>query len=41
MEGIPAVYIQNLVGTENDYEKVKLTSSNRSINRKNWDLKKS
>ena len=39
MEGIPAVYIQNLVGTENDYEKVKLTSSNRSINRKNWDLK--
>ena len=39
MEGIPAVYIQNLVGTANDYEKVKLTKSNRSINRKNWDLK--
>ena len=38
MEGIPAVYIQNLVGTANDYEKVKLTKSNRSINRKNWDL---
>ena len=39
MEGIPAVYIQNLVGTANDYEKVKFTKSNRSINRKNWDLK--
>jgi sucrose phosphorylase len=38
MEGIPAVYIQNLVGTANDYKKVKLTKSNRSINRKNWDL---
>ena len=35
MEGIPAVYIQNLVGTANDYEKVKFTKSNRSINRKN------
>ena len=39
MEGIPAVYIQNLIGSENDYEKVKLTGSNRSINRRNWDFK--
>ena len=39
MEGIPAVYIQNLVGSKNDYTKVKKTGSNRSINRKNWELK--
>ena len=25
MEGIPAIYIQNLVGSENDYSKVKKT----------------
>ena len=37
MEGIPAVYIQNLFGTENDFQKVKQTNINRSINRKNWD----
>ena len=39
MEGIPAVYIQNLVGSKNDYTKVKKTGSNRSINRKNWEFK--
>ena len=39
MEGIPAVYIQNLVGSTNDYTKVKKTGSNRSINRKNWEFK--
>ena len=38
MEGIPAVYIQNLVGSKNDYIKVKKTGSNRSINRKNWEF---
>ena len=38
MEGIPAVYIQNLVGSKNDYNKVKKTGSNRSINRKNWEF---
>ncbi len=38
MEGIPAVYIQNLVGSTNDYTKVKKTGSNRSINRKNWEF---
>ncbi len=36
-EGIPAVYIQNLIGSENDYEKVKATGVKRSINRKNWN----
>ena len=38
MEGIPAIYIQNLVGSENDYSKVKKTKIFRSINRRNWDL---
>ena len=37
MEGIPAVYIQNLIGSSNDYKKVKQTGLNRSINRKNWN----
>ena len=36
-EGIPAVYIQNFIGSENDYSKVDRTRVNRSINRKNWD----
>ena len=36
-EGIPAVYIQNFIGSDNDYLKVKKTGINRSINRKNWD----
>tara|TARA_Y200000002_G_scaffold359528_1_gene343870 strand:+ start:861 stop:2591 length:1731 start_codon:yes stop_codon:yes gene_type:complete len=38
MEGIPAIYIQNLVGSKNDYNKVKKTKKFRSINRRNWDL---
>ena len=37
MEGIPAVYVQNLIGSKNDNSKVKKTKSNRSINRKNWN----
>lgn len=37
-EGIPAVYINNLFGTENDYKKVKYTGLNRAINRKNWEF---
>ena len=37
MEGIPAVYIQNLVGSRNDIKKFKKTKSFRSINRRNWD----
>tara|TARA_X000001036_G_C20200434_1_gene611264 strand:- start:130 stop:615 length:486 start_codon:yes stop_codon:yes gene_type:complete len=36
-EGIPAVYIQNLVGSDNDLDKVNETGVNRSINRKNWE----
>ena len=37
MEGIPGIYIHSLVGTHNDYEKVKHTQHNRSINRHRWD----
>jgi len=34
MEGIPAIYIQNLVGSKNDYSKVTKTKIFRSINTK-------
>ena len=37
MEGIPAVYFQNLVGSKNDIKKFKKTKSYRSVNRRNWD----
>ena len=37
MEGIPAVYIQNLVGAVNDFKKFKNTNANRSVNRTNWN----
>ena len=41
MEGIPAVYIQNLIGSSNDYIKVKKkTGLNRAINRGNWEFEK-
>ncbi len=38
MEGIPAIYIQNFLGSRNDNVKVKKTKSQRSINRKNWNF---
>ncbi len=38
MEGIPAVYFQNLIGSKNDIKKYKKTKYFRSINRKNWDF---
>ncbi len=38
MEGIPAIYIQNFLGSRNDNLKVKKTKSQRSINRKNWNF---
>lgn len=37
LEGIPGVYIHSLLGTKNDYEKLKNTQHNRSINRHRWD----
>ncbi|MEO9945337.1 sugar phosphorylase [Paraglaciecola sp.] len=36
LEGIPGLYIHSLLGTTNDYERVKNTSHNRSINRHKW-----
>lgn len=40
MEGIPGIYIHSMLATSNDYEKVKNTSHNRSINRHRWELEK-
>ena len=40
MAGIPAIYIQNLLGSKNDIVKLKLTKLNRSINRRNWNFEK-
>lgn len=38
LEGVPGVYIHSLLGTHNDYEKVKNTQHKRSINRHRWDF---
>ncbi|BDX06886.1 sugar phosphorylase [Planctobacterium marinum] len=37
LEGIPGIYIHSMLGTANDYEKLKNTHHNRAINRKRWD----
>lgn len=37
LEGIPAIYIHSLLGTENDYDRVEHTGRSRSINRSQWD----
>lgn len=37
MQGIPAVYIQSLFGSENDYDGIKNSGMARSINRKKWN----
>jgi len=37
LEGIPGIYIHSMLGTRNDYEKLKHTHHNRSINRHRWD----
>ncbi len=39
MQGIPAVYIQSLLGCENDYDGVEHTGRARSINRRKWNEK--
>jgi sucrose phosphorylase len=36
LEGVPGIYIHSLIGTGNDYEKVKNTNHNRAINRRRW-----
>ncbi|GAA5190601.1 sugar phosphorylase [Ferrimonas gelatinilytica] len=37
IEGIPALYIHSLLGTENDHERVANSNHNRHINRHKWD----
>ncbi|BFM07986.1 sugar phosphorylase [Halioxenophilus aromaticivorans] len=37
LEGIPGIYVHSMLATGNDYEKLKHTNSNRSINRHQWD----
>ena len=37
LEGIPGIYIHSMLGTRNDYKKVKHTHHNRSINRHRWE----
>jgi sucrose phosphorylase len=39
LEGIPAVYIQSLFGSRNDFGRLKHTGRNRSINRHIWQVK--
>lgn len=36
LEGIPGLYIHSLLATSNDYQKLKETGENRSINRHKW-----
>lgn len=36
IEGIPAIYVHSLLGTQNDYEKVEHSQHNRAINRHKW-----
>ncbi|MDX1491678.1 MAG: alpha-amylase family glycosyl hydrolase [Pseudohongiellaceae bacterium] len=38
LEGIPALYIHSLFGTENDYARVEHTGRARSINRHQWNV---
>ncbi|WP_166252201.1 sugar phosphorylase [Marinobacter salicampi] len=40
LEGIPAIYIHSLLGTENDYARAEHTGRLRSINRGQWDTDK-
>lgn len=38
LEGIPGLYIHSLLGTRNDYEKLKHSGHPRAINRHRWDV---
>ena len=40
LEGIPAFYINSLLSTKNDYQKVKHSGHNRAINRHQWSWDK-
>lgn len=39
LEGIPAIYIQSLFGSRNDYRRLEHTGRHRSINRHIWQIK--
>nr|WP_286241008.1 sugar phosphorylase [Neptuniibacter halophilus] len=39
LEGIPGIYFQSLLGSHNDYERVKMTGHFRSINRHHWQYR--
>ena len=38
LEGVPAIYIHSLLGTNNDHRAVELSNHNRAINRHKWDF---
>ena len=38
IEGIPAIYVNSLFGSKNNYDGVRITNSNRTINRQKWNL---
>jgi len=40
MQGIPAIYFNNLIGARNDYQGLEKTGRARSINRHKWDINK-
>ncbi len=39
LQGVPAIYIHSLLGTHNYQEGVRKTGENRSINRRQWNVK--
>ena len=38
IEGIPAIYVNSLLGSKNYIDGVRMTNSNRTINRQKWNL---
>jgi sucrose phosphorylase len=38
IEGIPAIYVNSLFGSKNYFDGVRMTNSNRTINREKWNL---
>ncbi len=38
LKGIPAFYLNSILGTKNDIERYSITKNKRSINRKQWDF---
>ena len=38
IEGIPAIYVNSLLGSKNYFDGVRKTNANRTINRQKWNL---